>query len=142
MNKSIENYYVKYNYISNSEKLYKLMKADNINVSKDDIKTFLNSLQEQQLTKQTKKSKKHDGHIVAFLPYKSFQFDIFDLNKYSSFNEGYKYIFAMVDIFSRFAFCIPMKTKNDTDNINALTKILDDNDLTPDIITSDCDSAF
>ena len=129
MNSVIEEYYEKYNYISNVDKLYKLIKDDNIKVSKNDIKLFLDSQEEQQLTKQTKSNKKQSGHIVACINKKSFQIDIFDLNKYSAYNKGYKYIFTMIDLFSRFVYCVPMITKSEKDCVNALKSILSKNNL-------------
>ena len=37
--------------------------------------------------------------------------DLVDMTKYSRINKGYKYIFTNIDIFSKYAFAFPLKTK-------------------------------
>ena len=34
------------------------------------------------------------------------------MQKYSRVNKGYKYIFTNIDIFSKYAYAFPLKTKN------------------------------
>ena len=38
-------------------------------------------------------------------------FDLVDMQKYSRVNKGYKYIFTNIDIFSKYAYAFPLKTK-------------------------------
>jgi hypothetical protein len=139
--KILEKYYIDYNYPS-VEKLYTILKKDGINILKDKIKIFIDKQTEQQLTKQTKINKKSYGSIVAFHPNKNFQIDLFDLNKYSTYNKNYKFIFAMIDIFSRKAYVIPLKNKSMVETSKALDKIIKDNNLTPSSIVSDNDASF
>ena len=141
MDDIIKEVYEDYN-LPSLDKLYTILKKKGHNISKDKIKLFLDKLNEQQLTKQTKTDKSKFGSIVAFHPNEMFQIDIFDLSKYSSYNKNYKYIFAMIDIFSRKAYAVALKNKD----IDSITKAFDDiikkNDLTPHSITSDSDSSF
>ena len=37
--------------------------------------------------------------------------DLVDMQKYSKMNKGYKYIFTNIDIFSKYAWSFPLKTK-------------------------------
>ena len=37
--------------------------------------------------------------------------DLVDMQKYSRVNKGYKYIFTNIDIFSKYAYAFPLKTK-------------------------------
>ena len=69
------------------------------------------------------------------------QIDIYDLSKYEASNKHFKYIFALIDVFTRRAFGVPMKTKNETDVINAFKTILKESGQ-PSVITSDSDSVF
>jgi hypothetical protein len=57
MNKEIEKHYIKYNFPSTA-KLYKLMKADNIDITHKKIKDYIDAKVEAQLLKMTKPSKK------------------------------------------------------------------------------------
>ena len=37
--------------------------------------------------------------------------DLVDMSKYSRVNKGYKYIFTNVDLFSKYAYAFPIKSK-------------------------------
>ena len=58
------------------------------------------------------------GHI--------FQADIFDLQKFSRQNKGFKYILVVVDCFSRLVKARPLKTKGATDVSIALKEMFND----------------
>ena len=49
--------------------------------------------------------------------------DLVFMDKFGDENNGYKYILTCVDIYSRFAFCIPMKSKTGLETSKALVKI-------------------
>ena len=53
--------------------------------------------------------------------------DLADLTSLARYNEGYKYILVFVDVFSRFAQCIPLKRKDSNSVHDALNKILNSN---------------
>ena len=141
MDSDIEMYYENYNFPS-ADKLYKLMKKDNYEVTKKDIILYLSKKQEAQIFKEAKTSKKKQGHIISHKPDSSWQLDIFFLQKYYKQNRNYKYILACVDIFTRKAYAIPMKLKDNSDVYKALKELFKQADTTPYIITSDSDTTF
>jgi hypothetical protein len=57
-------------------------------------------------------------------------------------NKGYKYIFCLIDVFSRWVDLIMMKTKSMEETTNALKIILDSNKINPFTLISDSDKAF
>ena len=117
----IEKVYKKFNYPTSVPKLLKLVKAEGITATNNDIKTFLDKRVAVQQTKITKKSTNKEGHIVSFKAFDLLQMDIFVMEKYSKSNKGYSYIFAIMDVFSRKAYAYPMKNKyfsNHSININ------------------------
>ena len=136
----IEKYYSEYLY-PNLDALYKLMKADNISVTKKDIKAWLDKQEEVQVTKETKQVKSDNGHIVAFTENQIWQLDIFILQKYVKFNKGYRDILAVVDVFTRQAYCMPMKNKGIKYVVEAIEKIFKLHGY-PEQIISDTDSSF
>jgi ribosomal protein L21E len=140
-NKEIEKYYIKYNFPSTA-KLYKIMKADDKDVTHKMIKDYINAKVETQLLKMSKPTKKRQGHITAITNGDAAQMDIYDLSKYKSSNRGYKYILALVDIFTRKAYMKPMKNKNSDDVIAALEEIFYDDKYIPTSLTTDTDKAF
>ena len=109
----IEQYYTNYNYPS-ANKLYNLLRDDgHKDIKKVDIEKYLNKKEEVQIFKENKKTKSQQGHITALQPNERWQLDIFYLIKYHRQNKEYKYILCAVDVFTRFAYCIAMKNKDD-----------------------------
>ena len=141
MDDLIEEAYEATNY-GGPEKIFKYLNANHkaSKITRTDIKNYLSKQEQEQILKQTRPSKGL-GHIVASYPGDIVQIDIYDLSKYSTYNKNYKYIFAMVDVFSRFAVALPMKTKTIDDTSNVLKTILKKFG-SPIIIMSDNDSAF
>ena len=141
MNKIIDEYFEKYNY-PNASRLYKLLKDDNVSVTKKDVDTYLLSLEEIQITKEVKKKPKKNGHITAMFANQIWQIDIFILQKFVKQNKGYRDIFCAIDVFTRRVFCIAMKTKDIDDCTMALSQILKKSGAKPMAIMSDNDSSF
>ena len=66
--------------------------------------------------------------------------DLVDMQKYSRVNKGYKYIFTNIDIFSKYAYAFPLKTKTVKEIKSCLQKIFKESK--PKYIWSDQESAF
>ncbi len=129
------------------QKLLKLVKAQGITTTSNDIRTFLDKRVAIQQTKITKKSKTNKGHIVSFKAFDLLEMDIFVLDKHSKQNKGYGYIFAVVDVFSRKAYAYPMKHRALEYTTAALKMFFDEPDVKKyktgfSVIISDSDSAF
>lgn len=129
-----------YNY-PGAATLIKLMKEAHPDIGSGKVKEFLNSDIGTQLT-QVKQQKKGEGHITATFPNDWWQFDIFDLSRYEKNNDGYKYIFACVDVFTRKAYLEPMKNKDSYASYEAFSKILQRSGVKPHAMLSDQDRAF
>ena len=66
--------------------------------------------------------------------------DLVDMQKYSRMNKGYKYIFTNIDIFSKYAWSFPLKTKTIKDIKPCFEKIF--KQRKPKYIWNDQESAF
>ena len=141
MNKIVDEYYEKYNFPS-VDKLYKYLKADNISVTKKEVDEYLLTLNEVQLTKETKIKKADDGHITAMFANQIWQIDIFILQKYVKYNHGYRDILCAIDVFTRKAYCVAMKNKDIDDCTMGLNTIIKKAGSTPMTIMSDNDASF
>jgi len=139
MNNIINDIYIKNNFPSN-ERLFNLVKKDNNDITRNEIKSFLEKQKEHQILK-VQHNIKNTGHLVAFEKNEIWQIDIFVLQKYEKQNKGYSYIFAVVDIFTRKAFVEPMKNKSSEDCSIALEHIIKTNGI-PKVIMSDNDKAY
>lgn len=142
MNETIQTIYEE-NYYPNFEKLYKLVKKQDDTISKKDVKEFLNDQIENQLLKDQKIKRSETGHIVAYAENDIWQIDIFVLSKYAQpKNKGYEYIFVAIDVFTRKAYAVAMKTKTGTECAESLKQIIDTSKKAPVTIMSDNDKAF
>ena len=140
MDDIIDKYYVEFNF-PNVNKLYKILKDKNIDVTKKDVDSYVKRQNENQLIAQTQTIKKNYGHITAMAPNEEWQIDIFVFDKYYRQNNGFKYMLCAVDIFTRKAMIEPMKTKNIEDTSKAISKLITLHGQ-PMIISSDNDAAF
>ena len=52
--------------------------------------------------------------------------DLADMQLLSKFNKGYRFLLCVIDIFSKYAWVIPLKDKKGISIVNAFQKILDD----------------
>ncbi|MDI9312367.1 MAG: DDE-type integrase/transposase/recombinase [Limnohabitans sp.] len=82
-----------------------------INISLKDVKHWLKSqnpytLHRQRVYKFTR------SRVIASKINEQFQADIVDMQEFSRYNNGYKYILTVIDVFSKFAFAKPLKTKS------------------------------
>ncbi|XP_024938955.1 uncharacterized protein LOC112494076 [Cephus cinctus] len=54
----------------------------------------------------------------------TWQADLVDMSAYARENGGYKYLLTVIDIFSKFAWAVPTKSKNAKDVMTAMKSIL------------------
>ena len=50
----------------------------------------------------------------------------FDIETISKFNKGIRFLFCFIDIFSKYAWLLPLKDKEGVTTVNAFQKILND----------------
>ena len=143
MENFLRNLYTQNNYPSKA-KLLKIAKEQQATIKAKDINDFLDAQLSYQLLKETKDTKTRHGAIVAFHINEIWQIDIFDVSRFDKSNKGYKYIFAVVDVFSRLAYAIPMKSKDIDSTTASLESILKtlSTDRYPNLIMSDNDGSF
>lgn len=138
-NEIIQNYYEDYNFPS-VEKLYSLLKKNDIHIKKKEIINYLSNQKEHEMLKVKKVVKKKQGHITAITYKQNCQMDIYDISKYKNSNKNYKYLLVLIDVFTRKVFARPLKNKDIDDVLYNLTDIF--KEYLPSSITSDTDSTF
>ena len=141
MDQFLNNIWSENNYPAKT-RLLKLAKEANPEVKPKDIDKFLNDQISYQLLKETKNLTSHLGHIVAFRINEIWQIDIHDVSRFESSNKKFKYMFAVVDVFTRFTYIVPLKNKDIESTTKALEEVINYNKSPPNLIMSDNDSSF
>ena len=68
--------------------------------------------------------------------------DLADMQSLSKYNKGFKYLLCVIDLFSKYAWVIPMKVKKGTSIVNAFKKIVSKGQRKPNKIWVDQGSEF
>jgi hypothetical protein len=81
--------------------------------------------------------------VISHYPDEIWSVDLADLQAFEKDNDGYKYALNVVDVFSRYAWAVPLKTKGAKEVLQAFKNIVaDNNDVTPAKLWSDQGSEF
>ena len=70
------------------------------------------------------------------------QADLVEMQAYAKVNNGYRYILCVIDIFSRFAYALPLKSKSGPDVSEALDSILNSSSSKPKYLQTDQGKEF
>ena len=68
--------------------------------------------------------------------------DLADMQLISKFNKGFRFLLCVIDIFSKYAWVVPLKDKKGVSILDAFQKILDDFDRKPNKICVDKGNEF
>ena len=89
-------------------------------ITLNDVKDFLN----RQKPRQTKAYRGFNSY-VANEPLQEIQVDIADFTRSDAVNDGYRYAFVAVDIFTNICHAAPTKDKTPAESIRAFNEVLD-----------------
>lgn len=119
------------------EKAYQKLKKEGF--TRKQVEEAFKKNQLYQTHKQTKPTYQR---ILVKVPFQHYQIDLIDMSNWEKKNKGYSWILNMIDLFSKQAYSIPLKSKSDTDVLNGLSEIIDKNILHPLVIQSDFGNEF
>ena len=82
-------------------------------------------LQRQELYSLQRAIKKpvKRNRVVVFVIYDQWDVDLMDMTKYSKYNCGYNFILVAIDIFSKYVWLRPLKTKRGEYVMKALSNV-------------------
>ena len=110
---------------SSLDKLYRFVRKDGKFVlGKHKLRKWLLS-QESYAVHREDRSRFKRRRVIA--PYKDYQFDgdTADMSFYVSHNNGYKYFALFIDIFTRYVWTVPLKTKTGQEMVRALKTVFE-----------------
>ena len=100
--------------------VYKQAKSINDSITLQDVKDFFSKLPQKQT--QFRYKGYNSFMVNNFLD--QLQLDIADFTQHATVNDGYRYALVGVDVFSRYGWAIPIKTKQPHDVLNAFKEII------------------
>ena len=135
-------FYLEHNFYSPSiqatsvKKLYENVK--NRGITMKQVKEFIEKQEAHQLFQKPKSV----NYFPIFANHKNeiFQADIMDVSNISGANKNVKYLLTCIDVYSRFAYVIPMTNKESSTVTDAMKNIIDEEK--PEIITTDIGSEY
>lgn len=95
---------------SSVNKLYRACRLENPTVTLQSVKDWLAGERVYSLHKPARKTFKRNRSIVSRVD-EQWQADLVDMQVYSSSNRGCRYLLTVIDMFSKFAFVVPLKNK-------------------------------
>ncbi len=94
-----------------------------------------------ELHRQVRKKFKR-RHVIMKGINDTWQIDLVEMIPYAKENRGYKYLLTVIDIFSKFAYALPLKTKTGIEVAAAMEKIFKESRKQPKNIHSDDGKEF
>ena len=82
------------------------------------------------------------GKLHSSFKYNIWGIDLVDMQLISKYNKGIRYLLCAIDLFSKYAFVVPLKDKKGTTNVNAFQSILNNSKRKPNKIWVDQVSEF
>lgn len=101
----------------------KRLRRSDPNLSVKDAKRFLSSQRAYTLHKPIRRIFKRRKTIVSGID-SLWQADLADFQALSRYNKGYKYLLVVIDVFSKFLWIEPVKTKQATEILHSFLQIL------------------
>ena len=121
--------------------LYKLAKTKHASITLDHVKKFLSQQLSYSLHKPIVRQFSTRPVIVYHID-EQWQIDLVDMSKLSKANKGFKYIMVIIDVFSKYAWLEPLKTKTGIEISKALQKVFNESKRSPRLIQIDKGTEF
>ena len=103
--------------------LYQLAKKSSKKVKLDYVRNWLRKQQTYTLHKQIRRKFLRRKTVVAGIDCQ-WQADLADMSKMSKVNDKYRYLLCIIDVFSKFAWVVPIKNKTGKTLVDAFKFVL------------------
>ena len=117
------------------KRLYSVIKKENPNITIKEVQEWLENQEVYSLFKQVKKRFPRLPILVNKID-EQWQIDLMDMTWLTKENDGFRYLFNIIDCFSRFAWVIPIKTKKSDEIVEKIESVFKSGRV-PDKLQSD-----
>ena len=109
---------------SGLDRFFNAIKKDGVyNISRDDVQEWLKSQDTYTVNKPVRRKFKRNRVIVSGID-DQWDGDLMDLSSLAKYNKNHKFILILIDIFSRFVWAVPLKSKHAFEIIRAFKNSL------------------
>ena len=123
------------------DRLYKVKKEGKFNINRTKIKEWLMKQDTYTLHKPIRRHFKRNRVIVGGID-QQWQMDFADMQSMQKFNDGYRYLLVCIDVFSKYAWVVPLKNKKGPSLVEAFKIILSSGRKPEKIITDQSTEFF
>ena len=130
-------------YVSTPGNLLKriLLEYPDSNIALKDVKEFLSLQEIHQLHRNRRKYiPRNSIHVAA--PHIQMCLDLIDFSAFEKYNKGHRFILVAQDMFSRFAYAIPLIRKDSITCLDGIKKVIDGLYIQPTSINTDLGTEF
>lgn len=125
-----------------ANKIYKKLKAQGVKVKLKDVKAVLEKQLVTQVYKPIDKPKKERFNTIwAKRVREQYQADLLDMKTYTKFNKNFRYLLNVVDVHSRYAYALPLKSKTEEEITPAMEQVFKVMGK-PEFLNTDLESAI
>lgn len=103
--------------------LYQLARKKSKKIKLEDVRNWLRKQKTYTLHKPIRRKFKRRQTVVAGIDYQ-WQADLADMSSMSKLNDNYRYLLCVIDVFSKFAWVVPIKDKTGKTLIQAFKSVL------------------
>lgn len=95
------------------EKLYRAAKSRDVSITRNGVRNWLRSQFTYTLHRPARRRFTR-RKVLATRPGQHVQIDLVDLQRYAKDNDGHTFILTAIDVFTKFAYALPLKNKQGT----------------------------
>lgn len=131
--------------LGGAKSLYERARQKGLKVSLKEVKEWV---AKQEVSQVFKKQKARASYpLTTLAPYSRIQIDLIDVSQLARQNSGVRFLLAVIDTFTRYAWVEPLKSKAEAQVFPAMVRVMDDlmarnEGFPPMVIDSDKESAF
>ncbi|XP_041376897.1 uncharacterized protein LOC121389368 [Gigantopelta aegis] len=123
-------------------KLYQAVKAEGkFKIPLAHIKKWLKGQETYTMTHQVRRKFPRNTYVVEGID-SHWQSDLMDMVSLAKYNDGVRYVMVIIDLFSRYVWVIPLKSKTGKDVVDALTEFWKSESRKPKLFQSDSGSEY
>jgi hypothetical protein len=127
--------------LSGLENFYRVLKSKKIKIKRPELKNWLSTQNVYTRHKLIVKQFPHNQDITTGMD-DLWQIDLADLQKISKFNDNNRYLVTCIDVFSKFAWVVPIKNKKSDTVLEAFKFIVNSSGRKPNFLQSDQGTEF